>query len=368
MAFGAVYDRLRRPNAGPSSPRVAVDGRVDRRGFLMRVAWAAGMSTLLTAAWGVVTGSRRAGASGARWSDGHLLPNAGALVTPVPGTRPELTPLDDHYRVDTDTRAPVVDEHEWRLTISGLVESPLELTLDDLRREEPVHQFVTLACISNPIGGDLIGTTRWSGVSLQRLLRRLQLRPGATHLRIRSADGFSEVVALETIERDPRLMLAYAWDGVPLLVEHGFPLRIYIPDLYGMKQPKWIQAIDVLDRWEPGYWVARGWDREGRMHASSVVDAVSAAATGPGASRRRLVSIGGIADAGARRISRVEVRLDDGEWHDARLRDPLSATTWVVWRADLQSDAGEHTVSVRCYEGDGTPQTDPLHRKGMRLS
>jgi DMSO/TMAO reductase YedYZ molybdopterin-dependent catalytic subunit len=367
LACGWAYDRLREVNDGPTNSRLAADGRVDRRGFLIRVAWAAGLPTLLTAAWGLVSG-RRADAVGARWSDSHPLPNAGALVPPVRGTRAEFTPLEDHYRIDDDTRAPVIDGHGWRLKIGGLVSDPRELTLDDLRREEPLHQFVTLSCISNPVGGDLIGTTRWSGVSVQRLLRRFQLRPGATHLRISSADGFFEVVSLETIESDPRVMLTYAWDGLPLLMEHGFPLRIYIPDVYGMKQPKWIEAIDVIDRWEPGYWIVRGWDREGRMKATAVVDAVETGTSAPDASGRSLASVGGIAHAGARRISRVEVRVDDGEWRDARLRDPLSETTWVIWRADLPSETGDHMVTVRSYDGEGRSQPAPFHSKRVKLS
>jgi hypothetical protein len=132
-----------------------------------------------------------------------------------------------------------------------------------------------------------------------------------------------------------------------------------------MKQPKWIEAIDVIDRWEPGYWVVRGWDRDGRMNATSVVDV---ATTALDASGRRLVSVGGIAHAGARRISRVEVRLDDGEWRDARLRDPLSDTTWVIWRADLPTGAGDHIVTVRGVAGDGASQPGPLHRKRMKGS
>jgi DMSO/TMAO reductase YedYZ molybdopterin-dependent catalytic subunit len=377
VAFGWIHDRFREAHAdSTSSATVALaevgshpvaGGRFDRRGFLIRLAWAAGMPTLFTAAWALVMGGRRPGAAGVRWSDGHPLPNAGALVTPVPGTRPELTPLEDHYRVDADTRAPIVDEHRWRLKIGGLVDHPLELTLDDLRREEPLHQFVTLSCVSNPIGADLIGTTRWSGVSLRRLLRRVQLQPGVTHLKISSADGFFEVVALETIENDPRVMLTYAWDGVPLLTEHGFPLRIYIPDVYGMKQPKWIEAIDVIDRWEPGYWVVRGWDRDGRMKATSVVDAVKVGTTAPDPNGRRFASAGGIAHAGSRGISRVDVRVDEGEWRAAGLREPLSETTWVVWRADLPSAAGDHIVTVRSYEGDGTSQTGQLHSKQAKL-
>jgi DMSO/TMAO reductase YedYZ molybdopterin-dependent catalytic subunit len=196
----------------------------------------------------------------------------------------------------------------------------------------------------------------------------LPLQVGATHLKISSVDGFFEVVSLETIENDPRVMLTYAWDGVPLLMEHGYPLRIFIPDVYGMKQPKWIDTIDVIDHWEPGYWVVRGWDREGRMKATAVVDAVGVRTTALDAAGRRLASVGGIAHAGARRISRVEVRADDGEWRAARLRDPLSETTWVVWRADLPSEAGDHIVTVRSFEGDGTSQTGPLHSKRGRLS
>jgi DMSO/TMAO reductase YedYZ molybdopterin-dependent catalytic subunit len=355
LAFGWVHDRLGDVRVtGVDQRRYASDRGVDRRAFLTRLAWVTGVPTFLAAVWGLGTGRRRA-AIGARWSDAHPLPNAGASVAPVPGTRQEFTPLESHYRIDINTRPPDINIDGWRLTIGGLVDTPLALTLDDIRREEATHQFVTLSCISNPIGGDLIGTTRWSGVSVQRLLRRVQLKPSATHVKVTSADGFFEVVALETIGSDPRVMLAYAWDGVPLLMEHGFPLRIYIPDVYGMKQPKWIERIDAVDRWEPGYWVARGWDREGRMQATSVVDTVH--------SSGGVTSAGGIAHAGARGISKVEARVDDGAWRSASLREPLSETTWTIWRADLPSEPGDHVVSVRSYAGDRTPQAGTLHSR-----
>ncbi len=360
LALGWVHDRLDDVRVTAVDPRYAVDRSTDRRAFLARLAWVAGVPTFLAVVWGLGIGRRRA-AIGARWSDTHPLPNAGASVEPVPGTRPEFTPLESHYRIDIDTRPPDINAMTaanasgWRLTIGGLVDTPLALTLDDIRREEALHQFVTLSCISNPIGGDLIGTTRWSGVSVQRLLRRVQLKPTATHLKITSADGFFEVVALETIGNDPRVMLAYAWDGLPLLLEHGFPLRIYIPDVYGMKQPKWIERIDAVDHWEPGYWVARGWDREGRMQATSVVDTVH--------SSGRVTSVGGIAHAGAKGISKVEVRVDDGAWRSASLREPLSETTWTIWRADLPSASGDHIVTVRSYEEDGALQAGTLHSR-----
>jgi DMSO/TMAO reductase YedYZ molybdopterin-dependent catalytic subunit len=335
--------------------------RIDRRRFLVRLGGAAAAVTVIGAVVGKLSEAERKRVSTTAWKDllwssTHPLPNADAAVKAVPGTRPEFTPLERHYRIDIDAIPPVIDPQQWRLRVDGLVEKPLALTLDELQRFESMHQFVTLSCISNPVGGDLIGTTRWTGVSLQRLLPSLRLQAGATHLKIHAADGFYEVVSLETIRSDERVMLTYAWDGVPLLPEHGFPLRIYIPDLYGMKQPKWIESIEVTDHWEPGFWVDRGWDKDARMKATSVIDTIAIDMTIINADHRRLVPIGGIAHAGARGISRVELQMDDGPWQEAALRTPLSDLTWVVWRYLWPFDHGNHTFRVRCCEGNGTPQ------------
>ncbi len=279
-------------------------------------------------------------------------------MQPAPGTRREFTPLEGHYRIDINTIPPAVEERTWRLKVNGLVEKPLSLTLEELRRYEPLHQFITLSCISNPVGGDLIGTTRWSGVSFNRILPNLKLQPAATHLKIRSADDFYEVVALEAIRADPRIMLAYDWDGVPLTRDHGFPLRIYIPNVHGMKQPKWIESIEATDHWEPGYWVKRGWDKEARMKATSVIDTVAVDMTIVAADQKKRVPIGGIAHAGVRGISKVEVRVDNGPWKSAALRAPLSDLTWVIWRYDWPFRPGKHTFTVRCFDGNGTPQIE----------
>lgn len=344
----------------PLEPEVV---RIDRRRFLVRL----GGSTAAIAVAGAVVGelaeTRRkeavimmAGGEPERWSTTHPLPNANAAIKPAPGTRPEFTPLDRHYRIDINTIPPTVEERNWHLKITGLVEKPLTLTLEDLRRYEPMHQFITLSCISNPVGGDLIGTTRWTGVSMQRLLPDLKLKPAATHLKIRSVDQFFEVVSLDAIQADERIMLAYAWDGVPLTREHGFPLRIYVPDIHGMKQPKWIESIEATDHWEPGYWVERGWNKVAQIHATSVIDTVAVDMNIIRADQRRLVPIGGIAHAGARGISKVEVQVDGGPWEQAALRTPLSQLTWVIWRYDWPFQSGKHTFTVRCYEGNGTPQ------------
>ena len=177
-------------------------------------------------------------------------------MKPVPGTRPEYTPVAEHYRVDIDLTPPSIDASSWRLRISGLVARPLQLTIGQLRGDYAKRdQFITLECISNPIGGPLIGTTLWSGPSLRDVLATAQPRPGANYAHMLSQDGFDEVVALTTVQADQRVILAYDWNGQPLPTAHGFPLRVYIPDLYGMKQPKWITDIVLVPDFIPGYWV-----------------------------------------------------------------------------------------------------------------
>jgi DMSO/TMAO reductase YedYZ molybdopterin-dependent catalytic subunit len=344
---------------------------MDRRRFVIRLGGSAAVITVLGAVVGQLSGNRgkreMSQVEEELWSSHHALPNADAPVKPASGTRPELTPVAQHYRIDINTAPPVVQAESWRLKIGGLVERPLALTLDDLRRYEPLHQFITLSCISNPVAGDLIGTTRWTGASLKQLLPDLKLRPNATHLKIHAADSFYEIVALDTIKGDERVMLAYDWDGVPLAAEHGFPLRIYIPDVYGMKQPKWIESIEATDHWEPGYWVVRGWDREARMKATSVIDTIAVNMMIGQASENTRVPVGGIAHAGARGISKVEVRVDNGPWELAQLRSPLSGQTWVLWRYDWPFQKGKHTFTVRCFDGQGAAQiTDeaPPHPSG----
>ena len=347
--------------AAASAGETSVEA-IDRRRFLVRMGGATAAITVVGAGLGAVIGGRGGGRPPAgdqrRWSANNALPNAGASPEPVRGTRPEFTPLEDHYRIDINTRSPVLDESDWRLAIGGMVENPRELNLAQLRDDyEPLHQFVTLACISNPIAGDLISTTRWTGVPLQHLLQEAAPQPAATHLRIEAADGFYEILDLDLARSDERVMLTYAWDGVPLPTRHGFPLRIYIPNRYGMKQPKWIESLEAIDAWEAGYWVSRGWDRDALMKATSVIDTVAVdMMIVEGDAENMIVPIGGIAHAGDRGISRVELRVDDGPWQVARIRAPLARTTWVVWRYDWRFQEGRHTFTVRCVDGDGRAQ------------
>lgn len=286
------------------------------------------------------------------------LPARPDAIAPAPGTRPEYTPLADHYRIDINLLPPQISGATWELPITGLVDKPLTLTLNDFyaqRWGEPMNLLITLACISNEIGGDLIGTTQWTGIPLRRVLEEAGIQQGAAYLQIASADGFYETVPLDMIRADERIMLTYLWDGQPLTTEHGYPLRIYIPNRYGMKQPKWITSIAVTDTDKAGYWVERGWDATAAMQATSVIDTVAVDdIIGAGAERR--IPIGGIAHAGDRGIAKVEVQVDGGEWQEAQLRTPLSGLTWVLWRYDWPFAAGAHTFAVRCTDGKGALQ------------
>ena len=152
-------------------------------------------------------------------------------------------------------------------------------------------------------------------------------------------------------------MLAYAWDGLPLPFDHGFPLRIWLPDHYGLKQPKWITGMEVVSEYQPGYWVERSWDKEARVKATSVIDTVAVKDLVE-IDGQFLIPIGGIAFAGDRGISKVEVSVDDGPWQEAWVRAPLSETTWVIWRYEWPFAEGQHTFEVRCAEADGTPQIE----------
>jgi DMSO/TMAO reductase YedYZ molybdopterin-dependent catalytic subunit len=281
-----------------------------------------------------------------------------ARIPPAPGTRPELTANPDFYRIDINAVAPSVDGRNWKLQLAGLVDHPMTLTMDEIRSRPAITQVVTMECISNPVGGDLTGTSRWTGISLKALLEEAGLQPGAKALGIQATDGFYESVVYNDMI-DERTLLVYAMNGEALTPEHGFPLRIYVPNRFGMKQPKWIDYMEVLDHRGAGYWVDRGWSQEAYVLTTSVVDPVPA---GIGPDANEVLPLGGIAWAGARGISKIEVQVDDGNWNEAALRDPpLSPLAWVQWRYDWQAPQGRHTVRVRAYDGKGELQELVAH-------
>ncbi|HEX9922202.1 MAG TPA: molybdopterin-dependent oxidoreductase [Anaerolineae bacterium] len=370
LALNWTYGRFTpvEPEAPGKADDTGVVERLNRRQFLIRLGGASAVVTVAGAGVGALatqTERRRLAqalddsmAHQTETSQGQPFPNANDPVMPPPGTRPEYTPIKDHYKVFIRTEPTVIERATWVLPITGLVDNPLMLTLDEIKNNfEARDQYVTLSCISGRIGTSLIGTTQWTGVSVQDILARAQVQSEARYLYITSGDGFYESVDLELIANDDRIMLCYAWDGHELPVEHGFPLRIWIPDRYGMKQPKWIMGIEVTGEYTEGYWVERNWDEVAQVKTTSVIDTVAVNAIIENGDQR-LAPVGGIAFSGDRGISKVEVRVDGGPWQAAQLRSPLSETTWVLWRYEWPFEEGEHTFEVRCAEGDGTPQIE----------
>jgi DMSO/TMAO reductase YedYZ molybdopterin-dependent catalytic subunit len=276
-----------------------------------------------------------------------------ARIQPAPGTRPEVTSNADFYRVDINTVVPQVDASTWRLMVGGMVDNPRAFTLDEIRSRPAISQYITLSCISNPIGGNLISTTLITGLRLKDLLQEVGLHSGAKALAIESVDGFFESVSMQNM-MDDRTLLVYEMNGQPLQAKHGFPLRLYIPDLYGMKQPKWIVSMNAIANDGSGYWEDRGWSKEAIVRTTSVIDNVAVVQPDPNTGN---LPIGGIAYAGDRGISKVEVQIDSGPWMAAELRDPpLNTLTWVQWRYDWPPTSGHHVAGVRAYDGTGALQ------------
>jgi DMSO/TMAO reductase YedYZ molybdopterin-dependent catalytic subunit len=278
-------------------------------------------------------------------------------IEPAPGTRPEITPVDNFYRIDINALPSDIHPQSWKLELKGLVQKPLTFTLDELRNRPSITQAVTMSCVSNPLGGDLIGTNFWTGVPFKDVLLQAGVLPEAKGVKITAADTFYEYVPL-TEAMDDRTLLVYAMNGEPLTTEHGFPLRIYIPNHYGMKQPKWIIGMEVTDTPNRGFWGDRGWEPHAVPKTTSVIDTYEVdrnllEATGT-------VPVGGIAWAGARGIKKVEVQVDTTPWVEAVLRRPtISPLTWVQWRYDWKpASKGVHTIRVRAMDGNGDLQ-DP---------
>ncbi|MGC4118705.1 MAG: molybdopterin-dependent oxidoreductase [Myxococcales bacterium] len=368
VGWGAIlgYSIARTAGRGEGVPATA------RRHFL------AGLATLAVAAFAAAVGLGRslarrgaktvgaegAGVGGTGATDPLRLETRGpaaspprealqARLEPVRGTRPELTETGRFYRIDINLTPPRIDEGAWRLRVDGLVGHPQSFTLEELRALPAVSQVVTLECISNRLGGDLISTAVFTGVRLTDLLDRVGRKPEAKTVFLESADQYFETVEPSDVE-DPRTLLVWAMNGEPLPAEHGFPLRIYIPNRYGMKQPKWITHLEATAQFKPGYWVVRGWSKEAVVQTTSVIDTVGMSMM---LGQATVLPIGGIAYGGARGISKVEVQVDDGPWAAAQLRTPpLSPLSWVQWLYDWPHQEGRHTFRVRAYDGAGVLQ------------
>ncbi len=257
------------------------------------------------------------------------------------------------YRYDTL----VVPLDKWQLEIGGAVENPRSYTLNEIRAMPSVTEMRTLECISNPIGGNLIGNAWWKGVSMRHILEQAGVKPSGIELKIESVDGFSTGIPL-ALAMHPHSLLAYEMNGVPLPADHGFPLRCLWPGRYGMKQPKWVQRLTIVEQPYLGYWEQQGWSNDAFIKVNSQIRMPDrqeiSLSGGP-------VTIAGTAFSGEAGVAKVEVSLDDGKtWQEAALTrgpQPFTPYTWTEWRYEWTPPAeGKYTLAVRATDNESNTQ------------
>ncbi|MEU4345082.1 molybdopterin-dependent oxidoreductase [Nocardia sp. NPDC023852] len=341
---------------GPTLRGAAPERRQVLQGLLV-----AGGSAVVTGFGGRLLGARRRDVSGERAA--VRLPEPSAPAQPlapgvdlrVPGLTPYLTANDDFYRIDTALIVPQVSKDSWSLRIHGMVDRELELTWADLANRPVEERLVTLACVSNPVGGDLIGNARWLGYRLDRLLAEAGPHADADMVLSHSTDGWTAGTPLSVLTDGRDALLAVGMNGEPLPVRHGYPARLVVPGLYGyVSATKWVTELEVtrFDR-ATAYWTRRGWSALGPIKTGTRIDTPRVRGRiEPGRS-----PIAGVAWAQHRGIRGVEVQIDNGAWQQARLAGEQSVDTWRQWVFDWDATAGPHTIRARATDGTGEIQT-----------
>ena len=344
---------------GPGSvPEPTIRG-YDRRRFLRTGVAAAGIAVVAGGLGRMLASRANAAASRAAATipppSDSLPPPPAASDLGIPGVGPFLTPNGDFYRVDTALFVPGIDADTWTLRVHGMVDRELTLDFDQLLARPMIERDVTLACVSNEVGGPYVGNARWIGAPLTDLLREVGVHPDASQIVSRSADGFT-IGTPTAVAMDGRdAMLAVSMNGEPLPLEHGFPVRMIVPGLYGyVSATKWLVDLELttLDAYD-AYWVQRGWAKEAPIKTQSRIDTPFAGARlAPGP-----VAVAGVAWAQHRGIERVEVMVDDGGWEKAELGAIDTIDTWRQWVYRWDAAPGSHSLSVRATDGEGASQT-----------
>lgn len=279
----------------------------------------------------------------------------------VPGISPLVVPNRDFYRIDIELLTPHLDASTWSLSIDGMVDHPYQLTYAQLLAMEMHEEYVTIACVSNEVGGDLVGNALWKGVRLRELLDRAGVQAGATQIVGHSFDGFTAGFPTAWLDDPTReALVAVAMNGEPLPPEHGYPARLIVPGLYGyVSATKWLTTIGLttLEAFD-GYWVPLGWAKEAPILTQSRIDVPK-----DGSSvKAGQVAVAGVAWAPDRGVSGVEVQIDGGKWVAAEMSAPISDATWVQWLYRWSATAGTHRISVRATDGTAAVQTDQVTR------
>jgi DMSO/TMAO reductase YedYZ molybdopterin-dependent catalytic subunit len=340
----------------PQSP----PGTLDRRRFLWSGFGIAAMAAVSGYAGQYLV--RRSAATASREAARIPTPASPAGPLPagvdlgVPGVSSFLTPNDAFYKIDTTLLTPTIDANDWQLTIHGMVDRPITLNYAELLRRPLIERDITLTCVSNEVGGDLISTARWIGAPLTPLLEEAGIRSGADQLVGRSVDGFTAGAPLAIAMDGRDSMLAVAMNGVPLPLPHGFPVRMIIPGLYGyVSATKWLVDLEVttFDAFD-AYWISRGWSQRGPIKTESRIDTPR---YGAKLSAGSVVPVAGVAWAQHRGISRVEVRVDEGPWVEAELGAEDTSDTWREWVWRWTPTPGPHWIQARATDGTGAVQT-----------
>ncbi len=330
---------------------------MSRRGFLVKTGVVAAGSLAVAASGQFFGRSRRAVETSRRLL--RLPVSRGRAPADAELGLPQVTPWrvsnDEFYRIDTALVLPAIDPNEWRLRIHGMVDKEITLTYQDLLDREMTEAWVTLCCVSNEVGGDLIGNAFWSGVRVADLLAEAGVSPDADAVRQTSDDGWNCGTPIEALTDDRNAMLALAMNGEPLPVDHGFPVRMVVPGLYGfVSATKWVVDLEVtrFDKFT-AYWTERGWSAHGPVKTESKIEVPgngSEVKAGP-------MRVGGYAWAQHTGISAVEVRVDGNSWVPAELGGVPGNDTWVQWAATVDVPKGDHTLAVRATDKSGYTQT-----------
>jgi DMSO/TMAO reductase YedYZ molybdopterin-dependent catalytic subunit len=281
-------------------------------------------------------------------------PTATGQPTGIEGHSRYLTPNDEFFRIDTALGTPQVEAAGWSLSVHGMVDRELDLSFDDLLAMELIEETVTLSCVSNEVGGRLVGNARWLGVPLAAILDLAGVQEGATQVVGRSVDDFTVGFPTE-VGLDGRIaMVAVGMNGEPLPPAHGYPARLVVAGLYGyVSATKWLREIE-LTTWEgfDAYWVPRGWAKEGPIKIQSRIDVPRRGAQ----LSEGVHAVAGVAWAPTDGVSAVEVQIDDGPWRQAELEDAASGSTWRQWHLRWDAPPGDHTIRVRARRSDGELQ------------
>ncbi|MGH1523307.1 molybdopterin-dependent oxidoreductase [Leifsonia sp. L25] len=359
LILGWLADLLR----GTRPTRIAPEGAVSRRHFVSATSATAAAGIVATiVGQAIATGYRAASAARAAFR----LPKPAVAAPPVPagasfdlpGLAPIITPNADFYRIDTALQIPGIDPSAWRLRITGMVEKEVELTFAELLALPLEESITTLTCVSNEVGGDLISNATWLGYPIRHLLARAKPSADADMVLSRSQDGWTAGTPLEALTDGRNAILAVGMNGQPLPLEHGYPVRMVVPGLYGyVSATKWVVELNVtrFDK-ATSYWTDRGWSERGPVKLESRIDVPSDGHQ----VKAGTVAVAGITWSQHVGVSAVHVQVDGGAWQEATLADAISADTWRQWKYAWNATPGAHTVKVRATDAHGTVQTSKV--------